>query len=64
MSRTHQFIFLLIAALAIGTFIFGVLQLMGVGRKPVEPPPPGPEGGSQTQYPEAGPRECSWVLCA
>jgi hypothetical protein len=29
MKRSHQIIFLLIAAVAIGTFIFGVLVLMG-----------------------------------
>jgi hypothetical protein len=53
MSRTHQLIFLLIAALAIGTFIFGVLQLVGVGRKPAEPPPE-PETRSQRLGSETG----------
>jgi hypothetical protein len=28
MKRSHQFIFLLIAAVAFGTFVFGVLVLM------------------------------------
>jgi hypothetical protein len=29
MTRTHKIIFFLIALLAFGTFVFGILQLMG-----------------------------------
>jgi len=32
MNRRHKIIFFLIALLALGTFVFGILQLMGAHR--------------------------------
>jgi hypothetical protein len=34
MRRSHKIILLLIAALAIGTFVFGVLQMIGAAHRP------------------------------